>query len=96
MAIVYFELNGSPLLSRLAAIFPIFTSLAYLFIGRFSTDKAVASHALFVLLGTIFCWTPYMLAIYLLTPKIGSTWALVLAITIFLLLSVIFVEAYKL
>ena len=50
-SIVYFESGGFPLLSRLAALVPVFTWLSYLFIGEISGPKEVSSHALFVLLG---------------------------------------------
>ena len=34
--VTYFEASGFPLLSRLAALFPIFTWLSYIFIGNLS------------------------------------------------------------
>jgi uncharacterized membrane protein (GlpM family) len=95
LAITYFEFSGHPLLSRLAALFPVFTWLSYFFIGRFSKEEAVTSHALFVLLGTLACWVPYMLTLYLLTPRIGSLWAIIVGIALFLFLATIFITFYK-
>ncbi|MDO8443035.1 MAG: hypothetical protein Q7S81_02140 [bacterium] len=94
-SIVYFESSGFPLLSRLAALVPVFTWLSYLFIGEISGPKEIANHALFVLLGTIVAWIPYMLAIYFLAPRIGSVKAVLAGIIIFLVLAVIFVKFYK-
>ena len=94
-SIVYFESSGLPLLSRLAALVPVFTWLSYLFIGEISGPKEVSSHALFVLLGTIVAWIPYMLTIYFLAPRIGSFMAILAGITVFLILATIFVKFYK-
>ena len=94
-SIVYFESSGFPLLSRLAALVPVFTWLSYLFIGEISGPKEVSSHALFVLLGTVVAWMPYMLTIYFLAPRIGSLKAVLAGILIFLVLATIFVRFYK-
>jgi len=95
LTITYFQMNGSPLVSRLMTLFPVFTWLSYIFIGYVSSSKAVASNARFVLLGTLFCWVPYMLAIYFFAPKIGTAWALVTGITTFLCLAFIFTHFYR-
>ena len=93
--IVYFEASGFPLLSRLAALFPIFTWLSYLFIGKLAGAKAVSQHALFVLLGTIVAWLPYMLVIYYFAPKIGSDKAVLLGLLVFIILAVLFIKFYR-
>ena len=93
--ITYFEVAGFPLLSRLAALFPIFTWLSYIFIGELSGPDAVSKHSLFVLLGTIVAWIPYMLVIYLLAPKIGSLKAIIVGLVVFIVLATIFVLLYK-
>ncbi len=93
--IIYFEAAGFPLLSRLAALFPVFTWLSYLFIGEFAGGDEVARHSLFVLLGTIFAWIPYMLTIYFLAPKLGSARAVFAGITVFLVCAAIFIRWYK-
>ncbi len=95
VAITYFEASGFPLLSRLAALFPIFTWLSYLFIGKIGGDKAVAEHSLFVLLGTLVAWVPYMLAIYFLAPRIGSVKAILVSVGIFLVMAFIFIKVYR-
>lgn len=94
-AIVYFEASGFPLLSRLAALVPVFTWLAYLFLGSISGPKEVSSHALFVLLGTLIAWVPYMFTIYFMAPRIGSAKAILLGIFVFLVLATIFIKYYK-
>lgn len=93
--IIYFEASGFPLISRLAALFPIFTWLSYLFIGHISGPQEVSRHSLFVLLGTLFCWAPYMLLIYFLAPRIGSLRAILAALTVFIILALIFIRIYK-
>jgi uncharacterized membrane protein (GlpM family) len=93
--IIYFETSGFPTLSRLAALFPIFTWLSYLFIGKLSGAKEVSQHALFVLLGTIIAWIPYMLLIYYLSPKIGSGKAITIGLVVFIILALLFIKFYK-
>jgi len=94
VAIIYFEASGWPLISRLAALVPIFTWLSYLFIGKISGPEAVSRHALFVLLGTIIAWLPYMFVIYYFAPKIGSTPAILIGLTVFIILAIVFVRIY--
>jgi len=93
-AIVALEESGMPLLSRLAALFPVFTWLAYLFIGQTGTAQQVADHAKFVLIGTIVSWIPYMLAIIYFAPKIGVYKAIALSIVIFIIVALIFTYFY--
>lgn len=95
LAIVYFEATGAPLVSRLAALFPIFTWLSYIFIGQISGPEAVSKHSLFVLIGTLVAWVPYMLVIYFLAPKVGSVKAIIAGIVTFLVLATIFALVYK-
>lgn len=94
-AIVYFESSGWPLVSRLAALFPVFTWLSYLFIGQLKGSEAVSRHSLFVLLGTLIAWVPYMAVIWLLAPRIGSLKAILIGVIVFLILATIFVKWYK-
>ncbi len=94
-AIVFFEASGFPLLSRLAALFPVFTWMSYLFIGQLKGAKEVSSHSLFVLLGTIVAWIPYMLTIYYLAPRIGATKAILVGIGVFLVLALVYIYFYK-
>lgn len=94
-AITYFEAAGFPLLSRLAALFPVFTWLSYIFIGEFAGGEEVARHSLFVLLGTIFAWMPYMLTIYFLAPRFGAVKAVAAGIVVFTVCATIFIKFYK-
>lgn len=96
LATIALELNGYAQLSRLAAIFPIVTWISYLFIGEtLGGDEAVSKHALFVLLGTLIAWVPYMLVIYYFSPKIGTHRAIIAAIAVFLVLALVFTALYK-
>lgn len=95
VAIIHLEASGNQLLSRLAALFPVFTWLSYLFIGKISGPKAVSSHSLFVLLGTLVAWVPYMFVIYLFAPKIGSTKAIILGVAVFVVFALTFAKFYK-
>lgn len=93
--IVYCEVHGFFLLSRVAALFPVFTWLSYLFIGILTDSTRVAHHTLFVLLGTLCCWIPYMLFIYLFVQQLGPVKAIVGAIILFLVLATLFSLLYK-
>src|SRR3989338_2034491 len=95
VAITYFETSGHLLVSRLAALFSVFTWLSYLFIGKLSGGEAVSQHALFVLLGTIVAWLPYMFVIYYFAPKFGAVKAIALGILVFVLLAMVFISVYK-
>lgn len=94
LLITYLEANGSPKLSELAALFPIFTWVSYLFIGKLAGASQVSRHSLFVLLGTLFAWVPYMLIIYYFAPRIGATKAIILGLAVFLILAGIFIKIY--
>ncbi len=92
--IVFFEQSGMTLISRLAALFPVFTWLAYLFIGSFGAPQQVSEHAKFVLIGTIISWVPYMLAIIYLSPKFGVHKAILIAISIFIIIALVYSYIY--
>lgn len=93
-AIIALEESGMPLLSRLAALFPVFTWIAYFFIGQFGTAQQVSDHARFVLIGTIISWIPYMASIIYLAPKIGVHKAIIVSIIIFISIALIFLHFY--
>lgn len=59
--IVALEESGFRLLSGFATLMPIFTLVAYFFIGESKGGLAVGQHAWFVLIGTIVSWVPYMI-----------------------------------
>ena len=92
--VVALEELGMPLLSRLAALFPVVTWVSYLLIGQLSGPQAVSEHAKFVLLGTIFSWIPYMLTIIYLAPKVGVTKSIIAAILVFTVIALIFSYVY--
>ncbi len=74
--IVALEENGSRLLSGFATLMPVFTLVAYFFIGETRGGAAVGQHAWFVLIGTIVSWVPYMALVAYLAPRIGSRYAI--------------------
>ncbi len=74
--IVALEEHGSRLLSGFATLVPVFTLVAYIFIGESRGGAAVGQHAWFVLVGTIVSWVPYMILVAYLAPRIGSKYAI--------------------
>ena len=96
VAIAFFEVLGISRLSGFFAIMPISTWVSYLFIGELEGPQVVSRHALFVILGTLVAWMPYMLAIYLLAPRIGTNRAILVALIIFGLLAMAFLRFYRL
>jgi uncharacterized membrane protein (GlpM family) len=93
-AIVALEESGMPLLSRLAALFPVFTLVSYFFLGQIGTAQQVADHAKFVLTGTIVSWVPYMLSIIYFAPKIGVYKAITISMLIFIIAALVFSYFY--
>lgn len=89
--IVALEQSGQRLLSGLATLIPVFTLVAYFFIGQTEGSTAVSQHAKWVLLGTLVSWVPYMLAIAYLSPKIGSNNAILAGLGIFFVLALAYV-----
>ncbi len=90
--IVALEQSNHRLLSALAAITPVFTVVAYFFIGESKGGAAVANHAWLVILGTLVAWIPYMMVVAYLSPRIGSTKAIPTGLGVFFFLAVIYVE----
>jgi uncharacterized membrane protein (GlpM family) len=89
--IVALEESGQRTLSRLATLFPVFTLVAYLFIGQTAGGTAVSQHAKWVLVGTLVSWVPYMLAVAYLAPKIGSRSAILVGLAIFVVLALVYI-----
>jgi uncharacterized membrane protein (GlpM family) len=85
--IVTLEEAGQRTLSGLATLMPVFTLVAYLFIGQTAGANAVSQHANWVLTGTLVTWVPYMLAIAYLAPKVGSHRAILASLGIFFVLA---------
>ncbi len=91
--IVALEESGQRVLSGFATLMPVFTIVAYLFIGQTRGGKAVGEHAKFVLVGTLISWVPYMLAVAYLSPRIGPHKAILTGFAIFFALALIYVAA---
>ncbi len=90
--IVALEESGSRLISGFATLMPVFTLVAYIFIGESRGGGAVGQHAWFVLIGTIVSWVPYMLLVAYLAPRIGSKWAIGAGLLGFFVLAGIYLE----
>ncbi len=90
--IVALEENGARLLSGFATLMPIFTLVAYIFIGETRGGVSVGQHAWFVLVGTIISWVPYMMIIAYLAPRIGPKWAIGAGLAGFFILAGIYLE----
>ncbi len=86
--IVALEERGSRLWSGLATLAPVFTVVAYLFIGSARGGQAVGQHAKLVLVGTLVSWVPYMLVVIVLAPKLGAGKATALGLAAFAALAV--------
>lgn len=85
--IVALEESGHRMLSGLVTLIPVFTLVAYFFIGESAGGAAVGQHAKWVLAGTLVSWVPYMLAVAYLAPKIGSHKAILAGLALFFLLA---------
>lgn len=88
--IVVLEENGSRLLSGFATLIPVFTLVAYIFIGESRGGGAVGQHAWFVLVGTIVSWVPYMIVVAILAPKIGSKLAITAGLATFFVCAAVY------
>ncbi|HEV2285170.1 MAG TPA: hypothetical protein VGR80_03935 [Steroidobacteraceae bacterium] len=89
--IVALEEMGQRTLSGLATLVPVFTLVAYLFIGQTAGANAVSEHAKWVLAGTLVSWVPYMLAIVYLAPRIGPHRAILAGLTVFFILALAYI-----
>ncbi len=88
--IVALEESNYHLLSGFATLMPVFTLVAYIFIGETSGPKAVGQSAWFVLIGTLVSWVPYMLLVAYLAPRIGTRGAIGIGILGFFVLAAIY------
>lgn len=93
--IVLLEQSGNRLLSGLATLIPVFTLVAYFFIGESGNGVAVSQHAWLVLVGTLVSWVPYMIAVALLAPRIGPSKAILVGLAIFFVLAVVYLSAVR-
>jgi len=91
--IVALEESGHRTLSGLATLMPIFTLVAYFFIGQTKGGQAVGQHAKFVLTGTLISWVPYMLMVAYLSPRFGPHKAIFAGIVTFFVLALVYIAA---
>jgi uncharacterized membrane protein (GlpM family) len=89
--IVVLEQTGRRTLSELATLIPVFTLVAYFFIGQTKGGQAVGQHAKFVLVGTVISWVPYMLVVAYLAPKIGPNKAILAGLAVFFVLALVYI-----
>jgi len=89
--IVALEQSGKRILSGLATLIPVFTLVAYFFIGQTEGGAAVSQHAKWVLVGTLVSWVPYMLAVAYLSPKLGSHYAILVGLAVFAALALLYI-----
>ncbi len=88
--IIAFQNSDSRLISGFATLMPVFTLVAYFFLGQSKGGAVLAQHAWMVLLGTIVSWVPYMVTVAVLAPKIGSNKAILVGLGVFFVLAVIY------
>jgi uncharacterized membrane protein (GlpM family) len=93
--IVGFEQGGNRILSGLATLVPVFTVVAYLFIGDTKGGAAVSQHAWLVLFGTLASWVPYMIVVAILAPKIGPHKAIPAGLGVFLFCALAYLEVVR-
>ena len=88
--IVLLEVSGFRLLSGLATLMPVFTLIAYLFIGESRGGAVLSQHAKLVLIGTLVAWVPYMLAVIFLAPHTSTYKAVGAGLLVFFVLAISF------
>jgi len=88
--IVLLEQSGWRLLSALATLVPVFTLIAYLFIGETSGGTALSEHAKLVLVGTLVAWVPYMLVVIVLAPHWSTYTAVGAGLAVFFVIAIVF------
>ncbi len=93
--IVVLEKSNNRLLSGFATLMPVFTLVAYLFIGEESGGAAVAQHAWLVLFGTVVSWIPYMITVAVLAPRIGTGKAIPAGMLVFFVLALGYLQVVR-
>ncbi|MBI4457928.1 hypothetical protein HY633_03120 [Candidatus Uhrbacteria bacterium] len=93
--IVGFERSGNRMLSGLATLVPVFTVVAYLFIGDTKGGGAVSQHAWLVLFGSLASWVPYMIAVAILAPKVGPHKAIPIGLAVFFVCALAYLEVIR-
>ena len=87
LLIVALEEHGARLLSGFATLMPVFTLVAYVFIGESRGGTAVGQHSWFVLAVTLVSWVPYMCTVALMAPRYGSRVAVATGMAVFFVLA---------
>jgi uncharacterized membrane protein (GlpM family) len=93
--IVSLEKSGNRLLSGFATLVPVFTVVAYLFIGETKGGAAVSQHAWLVLIGTLVSWVPYMATVAILAVRYGPQKAVSAGLMVFFALAGIYLEVVR-
>lgn len=89
-AIVLLEQSNMRLLSGLATLVPVFTLIAYLFIGETSGGADLSQHAKLVLIGTLVAWVPYMLVVIWLAPHVSTYKTIGAGLAVFFVCAIVF------
>ena len=89
--IVALEESQRRTLSGLVTLIPVFTLVAYFFIGESAGGAAVGQHAKWVLAGTLVAWVPYMLTVAYLAPRVGPQKAILAGLALFFVLALSYV-----
>ena len=88
--IVLLEQHGNRLLSGFATLVPVFTLIAYFFVGETRGGKALSQHAQLVLVGTLVAWVPYMLTVIVLAPHVSTYKAIGAGLLVFFICALAF------
>ncbi|PIN81178.1 hypothetical protein COV13_02075 [Candidatus Woesearchaeota archaeon CG10_big_fil_rev_8_21_14_0_10_32_9] len=86
---------GHPLLAGVLMFLPNMSLVGFYFINKTSGSTAVLTTVKSSLLGTIFIWPIYMLALLYFIPKFGVNKALLISLGIVLVFALIFVLVCK-
>ena len=89
-AIVLLEGSSRRLLSGLATLVPVFTLVAYFFIGQNQGGRAVGEHAWLVLIGTLVSWVPYMVVVAMLAAPLGPNKAIGIGLAVFFIFATVY------
>src|SRR5579859_4770452 len=92
-AIVLLEESGHRLLSGFATLMPVFTLIAYFFVGESRGGKALGQHAQLVLAGTLAAWVPSMVTIIVLASRVSTYRAIGAGLIVFFICATVFLLA---
>lgn len=92
VAIVLLEQSGYRLLSGFATLVPVFTLIAYVFVGETRGGRALSQHAELVLAGTLAAWVPYMLTVIVMAPHFSTYKAIGAGLLVFFVCAFLFLQ----